>query len=180
MPVKSGSERGGSSNSQQHAAAASGTSAADSSGGRDRPAATSRGSAPSAAKDLSELLLALRAERGRGGLRANRLLTEAATQYASKVCAQGRVAHEVEAGVGPDARLAQAGLSARVLGEAIARAADTNAALQALENSPSHLYTLLDPRFTDFGVGVAKDSAQKYCYVVLLCAWPRYIGKAKR
>jgi len=121
--------------------------------------------------------MALRAERGRGGLRDNRLLREAATHHAQSVCAKGRVAHEVEAGEGPDARLAQAGLSARVLGEAIARAEDTRTALHALENSPSHLYTLLDPRFTDFGVGVAQDSAQKTCFVVLLCAWPRYIGK---
>jgi uncharacterized protein YkwD len=73
--------------------------------------------------------------------------------------------------------LAKAGLDARLLGEAIARAEDTDSALHALQNSPSHLYTLLDPRFTDFGIGVAKDQAEKFCYVVLLCAWPRYVGK---
>lgn len=129
--------------------------------------------------ELSQRLLALRAERGRGGLRSNRLLREAAGQHASEVCAKGKVAHEVEAGVGPDARLARAGLDARVLGEAIARADGTDSALDALKNSPSHLYTLLDPRFTDFGVGVAQDGAQKFCYVVLLCAWPRYVGKQR-
>ena len=129
--------------------------------------------------ELSRGLRALRAQRGRGGLRPNRLLREAAGQHAAEVCAKGKVAHEIEAGSGPDARLAQAGLDARVLGEAIARADGTEAALDALKNSPSHLYTLLDPRFTDFGVGVAEDSAQKYCYVVLLCAWPRYVGKRR-
>lgn len=129
--------------------------------------------------ELSRRLLALRAERGRGRLRENRLLREAASQHATEVCAKGRVAHEVEPGVGPDERLARAGLDARVLGEAIARADGTDSALDALKNSPSHLFTLLDPRFTDFGVGVAQDSARKYCYVVLLCAWPRFVGKRR-
>ena len=131
------------------------------------------------ADELSRRLLAMRAQRGRGGLRANRLLREAASQHAAEVCAKGRLAHEVEPGVGPDARLLRAGLDARVLGEAIARADGADSALDALSNSPSHLYTLLDPRFTDFGVGVARDNAQKYCYVVLLCAWPRYVGKQR-
>lgn len=130
-----------------------------------------------AAQAFSELVLQLRASRGRSGLRSNRLLREAAEQHAQEVCAKGRVAHEVEAGEGPSKRLARAGLDARVLGEAIARAEDTDSALHALQNSPSHLYTLLDPRFTDFGIGVAKDQAEKFCYVVLLCAWPRYVGK---
>ena len=139
----------------------------------------SAGDAAESGALLSQRLLALRAERGRGGLRANRLLREAASRHADEVCARGKVAHEVEAGVGPDARLARAGLDARVLGEAIARADNTEGALAALKNSPSHLYTLLDSRFTDFGVGVAQDGAHKFCYVVLLCAWPRYVGKQR-
>jgi uncharacterized protein YkwD len=131
-------------------------------------------------RELATRVLRLRASRGRTGLRPNRLLDEAAARHAQDVCAQGRVAHEVEAGVGPDARLAQTGLDARLLGEAIARADSSDSALAALENSPSHLFTLLDPRFTDFGIGVAQDSAHKHCYVVLLCAWPRYIGPRGR
>jgi uncharacterized protein YkwD len=169
-PSRPGAALGGNANGP---AAAGDTARVSSSSSRESAAV-------SGAKKLSELLLALRAERGRGALRDNRLLRDAASQHARNVCEKGRVAHEVDAGAGPHARLAQAGLSARLLGEAIARADDTGAALHALENSPSHLYTLLDPRFTDFGVGVAKDSAQKYCYVVLLCAWPRYVGKTKR
>lgn len=142
-------------------------------------ASDSGGPAASPGAELSRSLLALRSERGRGALRPNRLLREAASLHAQEVCAKGRVAHEVEAGVGPDERLARAGLDARVLGEAIARADGTQSALDALKNSPSHLYTLLDPRFTDFGIGVAQDGAQKYCFVVLLCAWPRYVGKRR-
>ncbi|HET8933592.1 MAG TPA: CAP domain-containing protein [Polyangiales bacterium] len=156
--------------------------AADLESGRPRPVVQAHATPPAPAADggaraFSELVLKLRASRGRHGLRSNRLLREAAKQHAEEVCAKGRVAHEVEAGAGPDARLAKAGLDARLLGEAIARAEDTDSALHALQNSPSHLYTLLDPRFTDFGIGVAKDQAEKFCYVVLLCAWPRYVGK---
>jgi uncharacterized protein YkwD len=133
--------------------------------------------AETSSQDLASLVLQLRTERGRSALRDNRLLREAADKHARAVCASGRVAHELDAGDGPQLRLARAGLSARVLGEAIARADGSRDAMLALQNSPSHLYTLLDQRFTDFGVGVARDQAQKYCYVVLLCAWPRFVGK---
>jgi uncharacterized protein YkwD len=105
------------------------------------------------------------------------LLREAATEHARAVCREGRVAHELERGQGPEARLASAGLSARLLGEAIARATDADSALHALEQSPSHLLTLIEPSFTDVGVGAASDGHGKSCFVVLLCAWPRYQGR---
>jgi uncharacterized protein YkwD len=127
--------------------------------------------------DLAALLAQLRRARGRPHVRDNRLLREAATAHARRVCREGRVAHELAPGGGPEARLAAVGLSARVLGEAIARAANASAALAAFERSPSHLLTLLDPRFTDVGVGRARDELGKSCFVVLLCAWPRYMGR---
>jgi uncharacterized protein YkwD len=135
---------------------------------------------PSAAAspDLATLVVELRAARGRGALRHNRLLRDTADKHARAVCEKGRVAHELGTGDGPERRLARAGLSARLLGEAIARADGAQGALLALQNSPSHLYTLLDPRFTDFAVGVARDETQKYCFVVLLCAWPRFVGRS--
>jgi uncharacterized protein YkwD len=126
--------------------------------------------------DLAAMLAQLRRARGRPRIRDNRLLREAATAHARRVCREGRVAHELAPGGGPEARLADVGLSARVLGEAIARAANASAALAAFERSPSHLLTLLDPRFTDVGVGRARDELGKSCFVVLLCAWPRYMG----
>ena len=129
--------------------------------------------AEAAEPELSRLVLDLREARGRKRLRDNRLLREAAAAHARAVCEQGRVAHTLDAGEGPEERLVRAGLTARLVGEAIARAADTSAAFEALQNSPSHLLTLLEPRFTDVGVGEARDAAGKHCYVVLLCAWPR-------
>jgi len=135
------------------------------------------GASASGTDDLASLVMELRRARGRPRLRDNRLLRDAASEHARRVCRDGRVAHELVPGSGPEARLASVGLSARLLGEAIARAADARAALAALEHSPSHLLTLLEPRFTDVGVGRARDSLGKNCFVVLLCAWPRYMGR---
>jgi uncharacterized protein YkwD len=127
--------------------------------------------------NLAGLVAQLRLARNRPRLRDNRLLREAAAAHARLVCEQGRVAHQLLPGTGPNERLARAGLSARLLGEAIARAGDANAAFEALQHSPSHLLTLLEPRFTDVGVGVASDRAGKSCFVVLLCAWPRQLAR---
>jgi uncharacterized protein YkwD len=143
-------------------------------------ASASAASAPAAPADaiaLGSLLVELRRERGLRVPRDNRLLREAATEHARAVCREGRVAHELEKGQGPEARLASAGLSARLLGEAIARATDADSALRALEQSPSHLLTLIEPSFTDVGVGAASDGHGKSCFVVLLCSWPRYMGR---
>jgi hypothetical protein len=134
-------------------------------------------SAPDSDIGLTALIAELRAARSRPRLRVNSLLSQAATSHARVVCERGQVAHEVRQGEGPEARLADAGLSARVLGEAIARANDAPAAFAALQRSPSHLFTLLDARFTDFAVGVASDRVGKRCYVVMLCAWPRALAR---
>lgn len=127
--------------------------------------------------DLAPLILDLRRVQGRPRLRDNRLLRQAAADHAAQVCREGRVAHELDRGHGPPERLAAAGLSARLLGEAIARAPNASAAFEALRHSPSHLLTLLDQRFTDMGIGTATDDVGKHCYVVVLCAWPRYVGR---
>jgi uncharacterized protein YkwD len=141
------------------------------------PAAVDPPADPAAAGELTRMLLDLRRVEQRGQLRDNRLLRQAATEHARAVCREGRVAHEVTRGEGPEQRLAEAGLSARLLGEVIARSVDAGAALTALSDSPSHRLTLLEPRFTDVGVGVANDASGKRCFVVLLCAWPRYVGR---
>jgi uncharacterized protein YkwD len=129
------------------------------------------------AADLAKLLLGLRRAEGRGLLRDNRLLREAAAKHARDVCNQGRIAHELTHGQDPPARLAAAGLSAQLVGEAIARARDADSAFDALQRSPSHRLTMLDRRFTDFGTGRAGDDAGKTCFVVLLAQWPRYVGR---
>ena len=138
-----------------------------------RPQGSQVGAAEAPEVELAFLVRELREARGKRPLRDNRLLRGAAAGHARAVCEQGRVAHTLQDGRGPEERLLSAGLSARLVGEAIARAEDAPAAFEALQNSPSHLLTLLEPRFTDVGVAEARDTAGKRCYVVLLAAWPR-------
>lgn len=107
-------------------------------------------------------------------LRRNRLLRQAAADHARRVCRSRRVAHEISPGADPEARLAQQGVRARVVGEAVARARGRGASFDALTRSPEHRMTLTDRRFTDVGIGRAEDDRGHTCLVILLAAWPRY------
>ena len=109
-------------------------------------------------------------------LRENRLRARAAGEHAARMCLEGRVAHALADG-DPEQRVRRAGLQAALVGEAVARAPSADAAFAAMRRSPSHRMTLLDRRFTDMGVGRARDRVERTCLVVLLAAWPRYIGK---
>lgn len=104
-----------------------------------------------------------------GPLRGNRLLEREAGRHAAQICRAGRARHVSEDG-DPERRLERAGVRARHVGEAIARAEDRDAAWAALRTSPSHRAALTDRRFTDVGVGEAEGGR---CVVVLLAAWPR-------
>lgn len=119
----------------------------------------------------------LRKERQKPELRDNRLLAELARVHAHDVCQTGILAHEISPGQDPESRAREAGIKARLIGETIARAGDARAAFAELGESPSHLLTLLEPRFTDAGVGVARDASGRTCVVVLLAGWPRYVGR---
>lgn len=125
------------------------------------------------AERVQRLVDALRDEHGVPPVRPNRLLARAAAGHAGAVCAAGRAAHVLAEDGDPQRRLARAGLSARLVGEAVARAADLGAALRALGRSPSHVAALVDRRLTDAGVGVVAAPAGGVCVVVALAAWPR-------
>lgn len=123
--------------------------------------------------DPDRWVQALREARKVDPLRINRLLAEEALAHASKVCEAGKVAHEVEPQQDPQTRLERRGITARAVGEAVARGKDPADAMRSLERSPSHFETLTDARFTDVGVGLASDKRGRACLVVLLAAWPR-------
>jgi len=120
-------------------------------------------------------LMQLRRSAGARSLRSNRLLTQEATHHARAVCESGKVGHELDPNGDPEARLLKRGIEARVVGEAVARAATLADALHAIEDSPSHRLTVTDPRFTDAGYGQAKDEKGRTCAVVLLASWPRKV-----
>ena len=68
------------------------------------------------------------------------------------------------------------GIEARVVGEAVARAATMREALHAIEDSPSHRLTVTDPRFTDAGLRQgSKMRRGRTCAVILLASWPRKV-----
>jgi len=116
---------------------------------------------------------AFRSESGAGALRSNALLTRSAQQHADRVCELGRVGHRLDGGDDPEARLRAERISARAVGEAIARAQSADAALRAVLDSPSHRLAVSERRFTDAGIGQALDRRGNTCLVVLLASWPR-------
>ncbi len=120
-------------------------------------------------------LMQLRRASGARSLRSNRLLSQEATNHAQTVCESGKFGHELDPDGDPEARLLKRGIEARVVGEAVARAATMRDALHAIEDSPSHRMTVTDPRFTDAGYGKAKDEKGRTCAVILLASWPRKV-----
>ncbi len=120
-------------------------------------------------------LMQLRRGAGARSLRSNRLLSREATSHAQMVCDSGRLGHELDMDGDPEARLLKRGIEARVIGEAVARAATMREALHGIEDSPSHRMTVTDPRFTDAGYGKAKDDKGRTCAVILLASWPRKV-----
>jgi hypothetical protein len=127
--------------------------------------------------DAEHQLTVVRGEAGARGLREHKLLTEVATAHAQKVCAEGRIAHELAPGEDPEQRLRARGVSARRVGETIARERSAGGALQRMLASPAHRLTLLERSFTDVGLGKARDDRGRVCLVVLLASWPRFVGK---
>ncbi len=119
----------------------------------------------------------LRKQSGALAVRENSLLARLAARHAEAVCESGRAVHEIEPGLDPESRLAQAGVRARTVGETVARSKSAVSAFDAMRDSPSHRMTMLDARFTDAGIGLASDPKGYRCAVVLLAAWPRYVGK---
>ena len=120
-------------------------------------------------------LMQLRRASDARSLRSNRLLSQEATSHAQTVCESGKFGHDLDPHGDPEARLLKRGIEARVIGEAVARAATMRDALYAIEDSPSHRMTVTDPRFTDVGYGKAKDEKGRTCAVVLLASWPRKV-----
>jgi hypothetical protein len=129
--------------------------------------------------DLSpeQQLTVARGDVGAHSLRVHTLLTEVAMEHAAHVCAQGKIAHELEPGADPEQRLHARGISARRVGETIARQRSAGGALVRMLESPAHRLTLLEPGFTDVGLGEARDDRGRVCLVVLLAAWPRFTGR---
>ena len=145
--------------------------------GDPRATAEPRGDADRARTSVTgvvELLQSLRP--GRAPPRRNRLLARAALVHAQNVCRQRQVAHQLAPGADPESRMRRQGIDARVFGEVVARGASIEAALRALDESPSHRMVLRDRRFTDVGWAAVRHD-ESVCLVVEMAAWPHFVGR---
>ncbi|MEM6961926.1 MAG: CAP domain-containing protein [Myxococcota bacterium] len=128
--------------------------------------------------EIYRWLASFRDVRETSGLRRNSLLERAAGSHAAAVCAEGRARHYFVDG--PEDRVSSQGLTARHVGEVVARAPSASQCLEALVRSPSHYVALVDVRFTDVGVGLHREQSESgtemTCVVILFAAWPRYTG----
>lgn len=123
--------------------------------------------------DLEHAHAEHRQQRSLSILRHNQLIAKSATSHAQRVCSTGIVGHSIDAGEGPEQRLRKAGLTARAVGEVIARADTLPKAWARLLESPSHRMVLEDSRLTDDGWGLANGADKSVCVVGLFAAWPR-------
>jgi uncharacterized protein YkwD len=146
--------------------------------GRPRSAADDtapRGPRTLPAPALLARLDGYRRSQGAGGLRPNQALAKSAQQHAQRVCELGKIGHRLEAGSDPETRLRAEHITARSVGEAVARAESAESAVAAVFDSPSHRLAVLDRRFTVAGFGQAVDDRGHTCLVVLLAAWPQHL-----
>ncbi len=100
-----------------------------------------------------------------------RLLDKVASEHADAMCRYGKATHDV--GEGRLAtRLRRRGFFVEHTGEVVSRAESFSDALNSLAQSPAHYMTLIDKRFTKWGVGMSRDADGVEC-VVLALAQPK-------
>jgi hypothetical protein len=105
---------------------------------------------------LRAMVNAARAAEELPALAANDALGRSAEEQARAMLDARVLAHDAGEG-GPAGRLRRLGVSILAAGENVAHEGSVARAHRALWWSPSHRGNLLDPRFTELGVGVARD-----------------------
>lgn len=98
-----------------------------------------------------------RAIEGRPPLQTHPALERVARAHAEGMQRAGRLGHDVGDG-SPADRLRRASIAAPVMGENVAHARTPERGHRALWVSPSHRGNLLDGRFSELGVGTARDA----------------------
>ena len=81
-------------------------------------------------------------------------LTELADRYAADLIARGFFSHDDPDGRSPFDRMRVAGIAYRHAGENLAINDSVDAAQAAFMNSPTHRANVLQPQFTEVGIGV--------------------------
>ncbi|VBB06575.1 Hypothetical protein LUCI_1811 [Lucifera butyrica] len=123
------------------------------------PASNSAGSAVSSDEQQAlRLLNADRAAQGLPALRLNSQLTALAESYTQDMVRRNFFSHTNPEGQSPFDRMRQAGISYVYAGENLAINQNVAAAETAFMNSAGHRANILNPHYTDVGIGVTRSS----------------------
>lgn len=118
-----------------------------------------------------DLMNADRIANGLPTLKVNNQLVGLAERYAQDMINRGFFSHYDPEGRSPFDRMKQAGISYRSAGENLAINRNVTAAETAFMNSPGHRANILNPSYTEIGIGV-KYASNGQAYVV-----QEFIGK---
>jgi hypothetical protein len=111
-----------------------------------------------------------RAAKGLKPLGFNAKLAEAARKHSANMAAKNTLAHELD-GKGPAERVGQAGYKFGEIGENVAFGQkDAAAALDSWMHSAGHRANILNGRFTEIGVGIARDADGRPYYTQVFAA----------
>lgn len=109
-------------------------------------------------------------------LELSETLREAAAIHAEDMAQNEFMSHTGSDGSGPGERIRRVGYNFAAFGENVAWGAPTpEAVVELWINSPGHCSNMMDPRYTEMGIGFRKDEADsgKYQFWVQVFARPR-------
>jgi uncharacterized protein YkwD len=108
------------------------------------------------------LLNAERAKHGLGPLRRNELLELASQRHSQDMVDQDFFSHDTPGGTDPEIRIRSTGYAAPLWGENLLWGTEADGtpvkAVEGWMNSPGHRAAILEPRFTEVGVGIVHDA----------------------
>lgn len=116
-----------------------------------------------------------RGDKGLGSLKASALLNRAAQLKADDMAAKSYYAHISPDGTQPPAWLNKVGYRFQIMGEnLVIDRTSSEQVVSAWMGSPSHRENLLNPQFTEIGIGIAQGryKGQDTTYVVQMLARP--------
>ena len=105
-------------------------------------------------KQALDLLNAARTSRGLPPVQINYQLSKLAESYAHDMIDRNFFSHTSPEGLSPFDRMRKAGIQVDRAGENLAFNVDIRAAHQAFMDSPGHKANILDPNYTQIGLGV--------------------------
>jgi uncharacterized protein YkwD len=140
--------------------------------------------APAISRRVLELVNAARAQPRRcgpeqfdaaGPLQLSAALAEAARAHSADMAERRYFDHTAPDGSTPASRVTRTGYAWRLVGENLASGMSTpEEAVAGWLQSPAHCHNLMDPRFTDMGVGFIVDPKSPY-----VIYWTQVFGQAR-